>query len=76
MSNLSNCHQAPILSVLGMHQCTECQQICVPTQPTQDPNIIMSVSLTIKELETMLKNARAGGSVEVRFTIEKELILR
>lgn len=45
-------------------------------QPTQDPNIIMSVPLTIKELETMLKNAKAGGSVEVRFTIEKELILR
>lgn len=33
-------------------------------------------TFTIKELEKMLANAKAGGSVEVVFTIKKELVLR
>jgi hypothetical protein len=35
-----------------------------------------SIAFTPKELKKMLKNAEAGGSVEVIFTIEKEIILR
>lgn len=38
--------------------------------------VTMSVTFTIKELEAMLSNAKAGGSVEVILTLNRELILR
>jgi hypothetical protein len=38
--------------------------------------MITSITFTVEELERMLGNAKAGGSVEVVFTIEKELVLR
>jgi hypothetical protein len=40
----------------------------------QDQTI--SVSFTIKELERMLSNAKAGGSVEVVITISSKLVIR
>lgn len=37
---------------------------------------IVSMTFTIGELEKMLANAKAGGSVEVVFTITQEVIIR
>ncbi len=36
----------------------------------------LSLTFTLKELEVMLSNARAGGSVEVVINVTRELIIR
>lgn len=44
---------------------------------SNEPETIkLSHTFTIKELEKMLSNAKAGGSVEVVLTIKKEVVLR
>lgn len=46
------------------------------TKPLTTSPETITVTFTIQELENMLGNTKAGGSVEVVLTIERKLVLR